>query len=195
MRTLIVSIAIALFLPGCGSSDAPVETPVGPDTTPWLGEAHFSCGTWYTAPPPEAEWILADIQFGFLVPDSEKDPLDAGVALILDSGGRVEHAFHVRVVRAVLPVSLFPEFYRQGIVVWAWGVTDPGNLDQDVRIVFDRDLEPADVQAVEDLGGSVQSQFCCPGRIYAVMPDPQIPAALEIPGVVAVTAPLYGCRD
>ena len=107
MLRRLTTLFVALLLAGCSSQKflgKPVEAYV-------IGDYRFACQRWVPEEPP-AEYGLFDVSFGqgsATLPGHR--PSDEDRQRILSAGGMIVHEFHLRRVRAILPIAKVPNFH------------------------------------------------------------------------------------
>jgi hypothetical protein len=152
----------------------------------------FVCGHWYPASPPIA-YGLFDVAWGPMTSSGQvgEEPTAAQLDSVRIVGGRIVHEFHIPMVRAILRpdgvVALRPSK--------AWGVPDVDQFPVEVSIGYISGVTDADLELVEELGGTVTHEYGHVHAVAAIVPDSAIPILRAQARVTHVSGFGHGCLD
>jgi hypothetical protein len=126
----------------------------------------YACGSWNPA-QPDVELGLFDVLWG----GSGESPMGRQRARVVDLGGKVVHAFHVPMLRILIPPEQVPELDANLVK----GVPSAGQYLVRLFITFDEPLARQDFELIEALGGRVETWYKSVPTVLAVVPDSKVP--------------------
>jgi hypothetical protein len=147
----------------------------------------FACGRWTPASPPATRTLLDVRSWQNSADDAPAPEILNAIRL---AGGRVVYQFHGPMVRAELDVAALSKLQD---VNFAQTVGDPGAHPVRLLVMLSHDLTPADLQAVEALGGRVTSQWDSLDGYAVVIDDSRVPDVRALPGVRSTEFDGVGC--
>jgi hypothetical protein len=147
----------------------------------------FACGRWTPASPPATRTLLDVRSWQNSADDAPAPEILNAIRL---AGGRVVYQFHGPMVRAELDVAALSKLQD---VNFAQTVGDPGAHPVRLLVMLSHDLTPADLQAVEALGGRVTSQWDSLDGYAVVIDDARVPDVRALPGVRSTEFDGVGC--
>lgn len=195
MSVLLSLVCLAVATSSC--HDSLPAVPSEPEPALLSPRYSYTCGFWSPQDPPAGRTL---VDFFTTSDGTGLRPSLESLEAIASIDGRVEHIYHVPIVRALVDPLRAATLVglRNGHFVASHveTVTDRTRFEVMVIVVLDHRPTDSDIDAAEALGATIKHRWEYVLWGYsAVVEDAQIPAMRELPGVAWLERDSFGCLD